>query len=63
MWLREKNTEALGEGRWAPSELQAQVRQQQELQAELDASAQDHEALQAVRPGVRGSGGQGSRGS
>ncbi|XP_040854019.1 spectrin beta chain, non-erythrocytic 5-like [Ochotona curzoniae] len=48
VWLREKNTEALGEGRWAPSELQAQVRQQQELQAELDASAQDHEALQAL---------------
>ncbi|XP_058521995.1 spectrin beta chain, non-erythrocytic 5 [Ochotona princeps] len=48
VWLREKNTEALEEGRWAPGELQAQVRQQQELQAELDASAQHHEALQAL---------------
>ncbi|KAF4017333.1 hypothetical protein G4228_009075 [Cervus hanglu yarkandensis] len=45
-WLREKNLVALEEGWWDPVELQAQLRQQQNLQAELDPRAHRQQRLQ-----------------
>uniref|UniRef100_A0A8C6D7R2 Spectrin beta, non-erythrocytic 5 n=1 Tax=Moschus moschiferus TaxID=68415 RepID=A0A8C6D7R2_MOSMO len=45
-WLREKNLVALEDGWWDPVDLQAQLRQQQNLQAELDARAYHQQRLQ-----------------
>ncbi|OWK09720.1 hypothetical protein Celaphus_00006342, partial [Cervus elaphus hippelaphus] len=45
-WLREKNLVALEEGWWDPVELQAQLQQQQNLQAELDPRAHRQQRLQ-----------------
>lgn len=55
-WLREKNLVALEEGWWDPVELQAQLRQQQNLQAELDPRAHRQQRLQMVRPWAPGTG-------
>lgn len=49
MWLREKNVVALDEGWRDPAMLQAQLRKQQNLQAELDASVHQQQRLQMVR--------------
>ncbi|KAJ1079411.1 hypothetical protein K5549_021963 [Capra hircus] len=45
-WLREKNLVALEEGWWDPVDLQAQLREQQNLQAELDTRAHHQQRLQ-----------------
>ncbi|XP_061286842.1 spectrin beta chain, non-erythrocytic 5 isoform X2 [Bos javanicus] len=45
-WLREKNLVALEEGWWDPVDLQAQLQQQQHLQAELDTRAHHQQRLQ-----------------
>lgn len=55
-WLREKNLVALEEGWWDPVELQAQLQQQQNLQAELDTRAHRQQRLQMVRPWAPGTG-------
>uniref|UniRef100_A0A671DN44 Spectrin beta, non-erythrocytic 5 n=1 Tax=Rhinolophus ferrumequinum TaxID=59479 RepID=A0A671DN44_RHIFE len=46
MWLREKNLVALDEGWRDPAMLQAQMRKQQNLQAELDTSVHQQQWLQ-----------------
>ncbi|KAM5175969.1 spectrin beta chain, non-erythrocytic 5 [Callospermophilus lateralis] len=46
MWLREKNLVALEEGWQDPAKLQAQLRKQQNFQAELDASVPQQKELQ-----------------
>lgn len=53
-WLREKNLVALEEGWWDPVDLQAQLREQQNLQAELDTRAHHQQRLQMVRPWAPG---------
>ncbi|XP_038962424.1 spectrin beta chain, non-erythrocytic 5 isoform X3 [Rattus norvegicus] len=45
-WLREKNLVALEEGQQDPTTMQAQLQQQQNLQAELDASVHQRQELQ-----------------
>lgn len=45
-WLREKNLVALDEGQQDPTTMQAQLQQQQNLQAELDASVHQRQELQ-----------------
>ncbi|CAN0540377.1 unnamed protein product [Rangifer tarandus platyrhynchus] len=45
-WLREKNLVALEESWWDPVELQSQLQQQQNLQAELDTRAHRQQRLQ-----------------
>ncbi|KAM7239689.1 hypothetical protein CapIbe_009184 [Capra ibex] len=45
-WLREKNLVALEEGWWDPVDLQAQLQEQQNLQAELDTRAHHQQRLQ-----------------
>jgi len=55
-WLREKNLVALEEGWWDPVDLQAQLQQQQHLQAELDTRAHHQQRLQMVRPWALGTG-------
>nr|KAF6487643.1 spectrin beta, non-erythrocytic 5 [Rousettus aegyptiacus] len=46
MWLRERNLVATEEGWWDPAMLQAQLRKQQNLQAELDTSVHQQQRLQ-----------------
>lgn len=50
MWLRERNLVATEEGWRDPAMLQAQLRKQQNLQAELDTSVHQRQRLQMVRP-------------
>lgn len=50
MWLRERNLVATEEGWRDPAMLQAQLRKQQNLQAELDTSVHQQQRLQMVRP-------------